>query len=74
MVIIGAGFDSNYMIAAQYTQPRLCVCVCGGECVTLRRNLHKIAAQLLNRLFAAVACFTLFLCVYVQVHVGVCQI
>lgn len=26
MVIIGGGFDSNYMIAAQYS-PSVCVCV-----------------------------------------------
>lgn len=28
MAIIGPGFDSNYMIAAQYTQPDLAVCAC----------------------------------------------
>ena len=26
MVIIGVGLDSNYMVAAQYTPRRLCVC------------------------------------------------
>lgn len=30
MVIIGAGFDSNYMIVAQYTQPTMHVCVCAS--------------------------------------------
>lgn len=30
MVIIGAGFDSNYMIVAQYTQPTIHACVCAS--------------------------------------------
>lgn len=51
MVIIGGGFDSNYMIAAQYS---LYVCVC-VHTLYLREIYTK-----LHCLFATVACFPTF--------------
>lgn len=61
MVIIGGGFDSNYMIAAQYSlSARVCVCV--THPILFKRNIHKIAAEL-NCLFAAAAWFSHLLCV-----------
>lgn len=56
MVIIGGGFDSNYMIAAQCTQSGLSVCLS-----FFKEKFTQNCCSLLKRLFASAACFSPFL-------------